>query len=300
MSKRRAGLGVVLALVGLLLGLVVPAGADENDPGPVGGGTVGGGGVSVSIGIGHPGGGGGGDGGGPALVGTWTETFVAFCSASGGQIVLLPFIWPFPILPVPVGDISSGIQGLVIQHTLLSPAGETLLTYQQNQCDPASPPPPVAPPTFDAVAAVIQLPDPYPATSPRVDGLVGLESWFWWEDEDGSQRMEYPIATAALDGRWVASGTARLVRLDWALGNGDGRSATGAALPGSEQDPSAAYTYQYDGTYPIVATATWHVEVTLTDVALGLTTPLVVGNTTTQSPPRDYLVREVQAVGVNG
>ena len=298
MSRRWAGFGIAVAVLAFCIGLWVPAGADEND-GPIGGGTVGGGGVSVSIGIGHPGTGGSGNGG-STVAGTWEDTFLGLCSTSGGTLTFVPFVFPFPILPVVEGDISDGFQALVVQWTLRAPDGTVLMRYVQNQCDPATPPPPVAPPTFDAVAAVIQLPDPYPVTSPRVDGLVGLENWFWWQDENGSQQMEYPIATAALDGRWVASGTARLVRLDWALGNGDGRSASGAGLPGSEQDPSAAYTYQYDGTYPIVATATWHVSVTLTDVALGLTTPLVVGTTTTQSPARDYLVREVQAVGVNG
>jgi len=270
--------------------------ADENDPKP--GGGIGGGSVSVSIGIGHPGSGGGGGGSTP-LVGTWTESFLGLCTNTGGVIVFIPIVIPIPWFPLPIGDVSGEIQGLVIQQTLISPSGDVLLQYVENECDPASPPAPVAPPTFEAVAAQVNLPAPAPVTSPRVDGLVGLENWFWWQDENGSQQMTYSISTPPLDGRWVASGTAQLVRLDWDLGNHDSRTASGAALPGSEQAPSARYTYQYDGTYTITVVATWHIAVSLTDTALGLSTPIVEGDTTTQAT-RDYLVREVQAVGDNG
>jgi hypothetical protein len=297
MTRRAAAVAVALALVVVgVVGRFSPAGAGQND-GPGGTGTIGSGGVSVSVSIGGPGG--GGPGGGPPLVGTWTNTFLGLCTSTGGIIIFIPFILPIPILPVPIGDVSGQIQGLVIHHTLISPDGQVLLEYTENECDPASPPPPVAPPTFAAVAAAILLPAPDPVTSPRVDGLVGLENWFWWQDVHGSQQMTYGISTPALDGRWVASGTATLIGLDWDLGNGKHVSAGASSLPGSEQQPAASYTYQYDGTYPIVVTATWHIAVTLTDTALGTSTPLVAGDTTTQSPVRQYEVRQVQAVGTN-
>jgi hypothetical protein len=285
---------VLLAMTAIaVVGAAAPASAgDDGGDGHVGGGTIG-----VGVGTGTPGGGGPGGGPvGPTLIGTWSDSFIGLCTSTGGIIVLLPLpIIPIPIIPIPIGDVSGQIQGFVIEHQLISPDGAVLIDYVENQCDPASPPPPAPPPTFQQVFDLAKLPVPSVVTSPKADGLVGLQNWFWWQDANGGHAASKGVSVTTPDGRWTATGTAQLTRVTWDLGNGDRVSAGGGALPGSEASPAAHYTYQHDGTYTITETALWTATFTLTDNALGLTTTTGQGATQTIGT-RNYTVHEVQAV----
>lgn len=110
--------------------------------------------------------------------------------------------------------------------------------------DPVPPPPPAP----EEALRQAPLPAPGVRTSPPGRGLVGFPTHLWWDAETDLP----PISVTV--GEWSATVTPRLVGITWDMGNGDVVEGDG---PGSEDDPSAVYTYRRRCDCTITMTATW-------------------------------------------
>jgi hypothetical protein len=133
-------------------------------------------------------------------------------------------------------------------------------------------------------AAREQMPRATVTTSPYVQGLVGLENWFWYDGPDQVQ------VTVGLGG-WTATATARPVYFEWALGTGE---SVGADHAGSEASPAQAHIYSRQGNYDLALTVTWEAEFTVS--GYGIAIPSVLGSVDIDGPVRPYDVIEIEAV----
>ncbi|MGH9119149.1 MAG: hypothetical protein ACRD0A_15100 [Acidimicrobiales bacterium] len=132
-------------------------------------------------------------------------------------------------------DLSTGVAIEVTEWRCWDPAAE-----------PGGPPPlPPLPPSPEEVFDRAGIPRPEVNISPFVRGLVGLETWLWYD------QVTEVTATVDLAG-WHAEVTARIVRYEYDLGNGDG---TGDPWQPTEGNPYT-YVYSHDCACTVTAT-TW-------------------------------------------
>lgn len=91
-------------------------------------------------------------------------------------------------------------------------------------------------------------------------GLLGLPTWMWVEDVDGSTWG--PITRTATSGPWSVTATAQVDRIEWDMGDGTVVTCT---TPGTEyrdvyQDadsPDCGHRYTEAGRYAVSATSFW-------------------------------------------
>ena len=126
--------------------------------------------------------------------------------------------------------------------------------------------------------------------NPHGDGLVGLPTWLWY-DQSTTQTLVVDAPPF-----WTLTIEVGIVGYRWDLGNGD--SVTGTE-PGTEEYPSAIYTYQYDCACQVVAYAQWGGTYTVTGPGFE-PFQIDIGTREFAGPPHDFPVHEVQAVGVPG
>ncbi len=94
-----------------------------------------------------------------------------------------------------------------------------------------------SPPSVEEVMARVPVPEPVVNISPHVRGLVGFETWLWYD-----QPATLTLPPLTLDG-WAVAAELAVVELAWDMGNGDVVTGSG---PGSEADPSGFYVYESD------------------------------------------------------
>jgi hypothetical protein len=153
---------------------------------------------------------------------------------------------------------------------------------------PGDPQPP-APPSASEVVQRLPLPAPLVNTSPPGQGLVGFETWLWWGGDANP-----PPVTIVVDG-WSATVQPVLLGVDWDMGNGDVVAGNG---PGSEDNPSAKYTYETQCDCTITVTLTWGGTVSMSHVLAPV--PIVTQAPPVQfatSTPYDVIEREAVVVG---
>ena len=120
------------------------------------------------------------------------------------------------------------------------------------------PDPPLPPPPPSALELFRQAPLPAPEVhvSPRVRGLVGLETWLWW----GADVDVPPLTVTA--GEWSASIEVEAASITWDLGNGD---VLTSADPGhGPRRPALTYVYESQCDCTITLSVAWEGVVTLT------------------------------------
>jgi hypothetical protein len=131
------------------------------------------------------------------------------------------------------------------------------------------------------------IPLPEVNISPEVRGLVGLDTWLWYD-----QATEV-TASVDLNG-WHAEVTAHIVGYAYDMGNGDGTSA--------ERQPTKGYPYTYVYSHhcdcDVTATTVWDGTYTATHPALLGPIVIPLGQREFTGPTRDYEVIEIEAVGV--
>lgn len=91
-------------------------------------------------------------------------------------------------------------------------------------------------------------------------GLVGLPTYLWITDVGPS--VTGPQTRTASAGAVTVTGTARVLRMDWSLGNGSSITCAGPGTPyqdsfGSRPSPTCGYTYTTPGSYAISLTTHW-------------------------------------------
>ncbi len=94
-----------------------------------------------------------------------------------------------------------------------------------------------SPPSVEEVMARVPVPEPVVNISPHVRGLVGFETWLWYD-----QPATLALPPLTLEG-WTVAAELSVVELAWDMGNGDVVTGSG---PGSESDPSGFYVYEND------------------------------------------------------
>ena len=149
----------------------------------------------------------------------------------------------------------------------------------------APPQPPPAPPTAAELAAAnTQVLTLQPSLSPAasIGGLTGLDSWLWCVDPG-------PIGTGVSLRGWTANGEVRLVQVGWEIGTDEFvRTSTSC---GSESAPSATWTPESIGEFPVVLTAVWAGtwDLTWNGIPMGA---FPLGPISLTAPPQPYPVDE--------
>lgn len=155
------------------------------------------------------------------------------------------------------------------------------------------------------------LPQPAVARDPYADGLVGLETYFWYAgepltevDHDGDQSTAPRYGwtgTTSRDGITVTA-TLYVKRFAWQVEAGHEVSA---AVPGDADEPAAEHTYSTTGTYELVASTTWTGSYSWTidvpggadpDAAAALSGTGTLNGVTLSSTPQPFRVREIRSV----
>jgi hypothetical protein len=136
--------------------------------------------------------------------------------------------------------------------------------------DPEPPPPPAP----EEALRRAPLPSPGINTSPPGRGLVGFATHLWWDAV-----TDLPPVTVSV-GEWSATVTPVLLGITWDLGNGDRVAGNG---PGSEDSPSAIYTYERQCDCTITMTARWGGSVSFSH-------PLLAAPITVESPPVEFSI----------
>ncbi len=98
------------------------------------------------------------------------------------------------------------------------------------------------------------IPAPVLNISPHVRGLVGIETWLWYD-----QAATVTLPPVTLDG-WSVEADLAVIALAWDMGNGDVVTGEGPGpeRPGTEDDPSATYVYENEcRPCTITMTVTW-------------------------------------------
>jgi hypothetical protein len=183
-----------------------------------------------------------------------------------------------------------------------APGADPVLLYDAPACVPI----PDNPDDLDLdsrdIEAILRgyLPRPSVARDPYVDGLVNLETYFWYDgdpltDVDHDREPATPPrpgwqATVTHQGITITA-TLHVERFTWQVAPGETVSAT---VPGSPDDPAASHTYRSTGTYELVASTTWAGDYTWS--IGGLNGSGTLGAVTLDSPPDPFRVREVRAV----
>jgi hypothetical protein len=112
----------------------------------------------------------------------------------------------------------------------------------------------------DAVSR--QLPTPTFAVNPYPEGLTGLESWFWYDDDgasslepidvDGTTRPGLTVTATA--GPYSITAQAWITHYRWETGDGAVYTST---RPGTEDDPAASHIYETKGDYTVAIETVW-------------------------------------------
>jgi hypothetical protein len=153
------------------------------------------------------------------------------------------------------------------------------------QPPPEPPPPPPLPPSPQEVYDRAGIPLPLVNISPEVRGLVGLDTWLWYD-----QATEVSVAVDLAG--WHAEVTVHIVSWEYDLGNGDGVS--GERQP-TEANPYVTY-FSRKCNCEVTAITVWDGTYTATHPALlgPITVPL--GERAFVGPPLPYEVIEIEAV----
>lgn len=150
---------------------------------------------------------------------------------------------------------------------------------------------PALPPSPAEVFDRAPIPAPQVTLSPLNafadhDGLVGFETWLWYEGA-----IEVSV-DAAVPG-FAVTATVEVVSLRWDMGNGDTVTADSAA-PGGPDNPAATYVYETSCDCVVTLTVTWGGSYTLiAGDGEALTLPL---STRDYQGSRSYPVSEIEAV----
>lgn len=99
-----------------------------------------------------------------------------------------------------------------------------------------------------------------PEQGPGRVGLVGLPTWMWVQDLDGSTWG--PITRTASSGPWSVTATGQVDQIEWAMGDGSIVVCTTPGTPYEDhfQDldsPDCGHRYKEQGHYAISATSYW-------------------------------------------
>ena len=148
---------------------------------------------------------------------------------------------------------------------------------------------PAVPPSPSEVWGHLPIPPADVSISPPTQGIVGLETWLWYEGDDTLSM------TLALPPFWTLTVAADAQAYTWDLGNGDVMHSNRA---GSEAEPAALYTYQYACRCAVTTTVTWGGTYTVAGPGIAPFT-VDLGTRAFTGEPFAYPVVEVQAV-VNG
>lgn len=148
----------------------------------------------------------------------------------------------------------------------------------------------------EAISALV--PAPELGVSPIVRGLTGLETWFWYEQDEPF--TDYPFVPLTLtvqdefnDATYTVSAQAWIS--EYLFDTGDGVILSGDG-PGGDGEDNAAATYMYEttGTYNITWDVSWVGEYTWTGYSgVDVLGPLVL------SGARPYNVVEIRSVLVD-
>jgi hypothetical protein len=152
------------------------------------------------------------------------------------------------------------------------------------------------------------LPKPAVARDPYADGLVGLETRFWYagddlhevdHDGDPATPPRYGWTGSTSRNGITITATLYVERFSWQV---DADREVSAARPGSADDPAATHTYWAKGTYELVASTTWTGSYRWSiagvggDAAAALDGDGVLNGVTLSSDPQPFRVREIRAV----
>ncbi|MFN8036931.1 MAG: hypothetical protein U0V73_13430 [Acidimicrobiia bacterium] len=122
-------------------------------------------------------------------------------------------------------------------------------------------PPLDAAPTYAEIWRNVALPRPVVLVSPKVTGLTGMPTWFWYDQTNLVQ------VDVTLNG-WTVTGAAHLTQVEWDTGDHHVASVGGtfdAPVPlSSERDHAAEHVYETKGTYPLGASTEWEGRVHVT------------------------------------
>jgi hypothetical protein len=148
----------------------------------------------------------------------------------------------------------------------------------------------------DAVSR--QLPLPVLAINPHVEGLTGLDTWLWYEDDGASALMPINVngqtrpglQVTATAGPFSITAEAWIIEYRWDMGDG-GRYASNS--PGSEDHPAATHLYEVKGNYTVQVETVW--TGTYTWTASGTTGSGDLGSVVRRSE-HPYTVVEARAV----
>ncbi|WP_238154419.1 hypothetical protein [Ornithinimicrobium sufpigmenti] len=99
-----------------------------------------------------------------------------------------------------------------------------------------------------------------PEQGPGRVGLIGLPTWMWVQDLDGSTWG--PITRTASSGPWSVSATGQVDRIEWDMGDGTVVVCTTPGTPYEDRfedldSPDCGHRYQEQGYYPVTATSYW-------------------------------------------
>jgi len=155
---------------------------------------------------------------------------------------------------------------------------------------------PPKPNVDEAISALV--PDPELGVSPIVRGLTGLETWFWYEQDEPF--TGYPFIPLTLTVEDEASGVTYTVSAEawisqYHYDTGDGVTLSSFS-PGADGEDSAAATYMYEttGTYDITWDVSWVGEYTWSGyTGVEVLGPLVL------SGARPYNVVQIRSVLVD-
>jgi hypothetical protein len=94
-------------------------------------------------------------------------------------------------------------------------------------------------------------------------GVIGLPTYLWVSDPGPS--VTGPQTRTATAGAVSVTGTARVLRMEWSLGNGRSITCRSAGTPyqdsfGARPSPTCGYTYTAPGSYAISLTTHWRFE----------------------------------------
>jgi hypothetical protein len=282
---KRAAPTLLTAMVTVVL-LAASAAAQPAMGGPVrGGGSTGGDTVIVDVSVGDnlPGGVGGAGGNRPtartAYAGLVTEYWRGPLPGNGcpGLGAEMPGSTTAP----------NNLYELVQHDRTTEPPTITVL---QRTCFPpetapaVEPAPPPAPPTLGEITAVAQrrVVAPTVGISPDLDGLTGLETWFWYQGES-----EFTVPTSIRG--YSVTATMHVARFLWYTGE----ELLGSPVPGSPTAPAARWVYETKGGYTVYVQAVWEGTWSFTGWGASASGDLATIRATGSRP---YTVNEVRSV----
>jgi hypothetical protein len=193
-------------------------------------------------------------------------------------------LFPAPIGQVNACNMADGSPGLTWEEIVRDATGA--IVTQSYYCVPvdaaAGPAAAPQPPTLDEIISLVPWPTPTTGTDPRIEGVTGLETRFWYS---GQRSVS---VSATLNG-WSVTGGATAVGFRWRTGD----VTLTANQGGSAKSPAALHTYETKGNYTLDLAVTWSGSFTVSGP----------GGTFTQSLPsividgsQPYLVVEVRSV----